>query len=316
MARKFKCKDCRHSFQLNNGEDEICPKCKSDNILPVGNGMSILGKLLLFLVMATVGYFATDIILKNNNDKKLVAVNVSADEISSDVDTETGKEPVSDDLLSSGGVQTDMTIVEEPMEPIDSAEFNLTNITLKQNGFSFIVQCEKIPVDYQIEQYRLFLSEDDEAPKLVAEANGVFSSDTYFSEDGKYFVQAVFINNNTTTRKPIEGIVKPVSQKEETKPVKMEMSELQSKIDKSVAERNGGSPVNKWYKPQGGDSRVSKKVRISLSSANNVKGEDKQFVGVQPMIKYGQSQKVGIRVLSVSYNSDSVIDAFEIATTK
>lgn len=305
MARKFKCKDCRHSFQLNNGEDEICPKCKSDNILPVGNGMSILGKLLLFLVMATVGYFATDIILKNNNDNKLVAVNVSADEISSDVDTETGKEPVSEDILSSGGVQTDMTIVEEPKEPIDSAEFTISNITLKQDGFSFFVQCGKIPVDYQVEQYQLFLNENDAEPMLTAEANGEFKSSKYLANDGKYYVKAIFINNNTTTLKPIEGIVKPATPAEVVKPKRMEKDELQRLINESVANRSVPK-LNEWYK--GKDKRIKQSTTVTC--------QEVKLADLAAMVRYGYTKKVKIEVLSVSYDNNEVIDAIEIAISK
>jgi len=305
MARKFKCKDCRHSFQLNNGEDEICPKCKSDNILPVGNGMSILGKLLLFLVMATVGYFATDIILKNNNDNKLVAVNVSADEVSSDVDTETGKEPVSEDILSSGGVQTDMTIVEEPKEPIDSAEFTISNITLKQDGFSFFVQCGKIPVDYQVEQYQLFLNENDAEPMLTAEANGEFKSSKYLANDGKYYIKAIFINNNTTTLKPIEGIVKPATPAEVVKPKRMEKDELQKLINESVANRSVPK-LNEWYK--GKDKRIKKSTTVTCPEV--------KFADLAAMVRYGYTKKVKIEVLSVSYDNNEVIDAIEIAISK
>ena len=304
MARKFKCKDCRHSFQLNNGEDEICPKCKSDNILPVGNGMSILGKLLLFLVMATVGYFATDIILKNNNDKKLVAVNVSADEISSDVDTDTGKEPVSDDLLSSGGVQTDVTIVDEPMEPIDSAEFTISNITLKQDGFSFFVQCGKIPVDYQVEQYQLFLNENDAEPMLTAEANGEFKSSKYLANDGKYYVKAIFINNNTTTLKPIEGIVKPATPAEVVKPKRMEKDELQKLINESVANR-GVKELHEWYK--GKDKRIKQSTTVRCQEVK---------LDLAAMVRRGYTTKEKIEVLSVSYDNNEVIDSIEIAISK
>ena len=305
MARKFKCKDCRHSFQLNNGEDEICPKCKSDNILPVGNGMSIWGKLLLFLVMATVGYFATDIILKNNNDKKLVAVNVSADEISSDVDTDTGKEPVSDDLLSLGGVQTDVTIVEEPKEPIDSAEFTISNITLKQDGFSFFVQCGKIPVDYQVEQYQLFINENDAEPMLTAEANGEFKSSKYLANDGKYYIKAIFINNNTTTLKPIEGIVKPATPAEVVKPKRMEKDELQKLINESVANRSVPK-LNEWYK--GKDKRIKKSTTVTC--------QEVKLADLAAMVRYGYTKIVMIEVLSVSFDNNDVIDAIEIAISK
>lgn len=305
MARKFKCKDCRHSFQLNNGEDEICPKCKSDNILPVGNGMSILGKLLLFLVMATVGYFATDIILKNNNDNKLVA----ADEISSDVDTETNKESVSEDILSSGEVQTDMTIVDEPMEPIDSAEFTISNITLKQDGFSFFVQCGKIPVDYQVEQYQLFLNEKDVEPMLTADANGEFKSSKYLADDGKYYVKAIFINNNTTTLKPIEGIVKPATPAEVVKPKRMEKDELESKLNEAINAPRG-SNFGQWYK-NNGDKRIKgPKAKIAIH------GDATVIEGVHNLVSKARTASVyknkKVKVTDVTY-SDNIITAFEVS---
>lgn len=303
MARKFKCKDCRHSFELNKGDEETCPKCKSDNIQPSSGVMPVIGKFVLFVAMAAVGYFATDIVLNSGNDKELVVVNVPEDESSSGVDITDNS--VSETLLAADSVQTEIVAVEETLEPIDSAIFTLSNVTLKQDGFSFFVQCEKIPVDYQVEQYKLFLKEDDTTPVLVAEASGEFKSDKYLVEEGKYFVQAIFINNNVTTLKPIEGIVKPATPAEAVKPKRMEKSELQKLINDAVANRNNQS-LHQWYK--GKDKRIKQSATVAC--------QDVKLTGLAAMVRHGYTKKVKIEVLSVSYDSNNVIDAIEVAISK
>ena len=315
MANKFKCKDCRHSFSLNTGSEAICPKCKSDNIEPA-NGSNIVWKLLLFVVMAVVGYFTTDTIVAGSEDtiveqkKPLVEKTVA---VESPIDDE---DFVEEEFIDDFSEPVPLPEAKpEPVLPIDTAVFVISNKTLKPEGFSFVVQCQKIPADYKVEKYMLFLGESDAEPTLVADATGLFSSDKYFANDGKYFVKALFVNNNTTTLKPIDGIVKPEVQVKETKPTKMEKEELQSKIDKSVS--SAGASVNAWFKPVGGDRRVLPKSKITLRKANSCKSieNDLVFTDIQKMINYGKSQKVKINVVSVSYNGNNVIDAFEISTS-
>ena len=313
MANKFKCKDCRHSFVLSNENEAVCPKCKSDNIKPQSNTISIIAKFILFIIMAAIGYFTTDFILKKDN-KELVQDNIP--EIEETVIEKNTIEEVTvmaDDSTASVSEQSAETIIEIPLEPIDNAVFTISDMILKQEGFSFIVKCGNIPNDYLVDQYRLFLNEDDTEPFIVAEANGQFISDKYAAENGRYFVQALFINNNHTTLEPIEGIIKPATPAKEVKPTRMEKSELQSKIDKSIANTNGGHADNQWYK--GRDKRISNKVKITLRAENNVDQKEQTFTGSQAMLKHAQAKKVKITVLSVSYDND-VIDAFEIATSK
>ena len=309
MANKFKCRDCRHSFMLNAGSDLVCPKCKSDNIEPL-KGSNVVWKLLLFVVMAVVGFFATEILVFKSEE---IAIKpVQPQEITS-FDDEL-EEPVKPDydapVAELEEEPKDLPVVVEELLPIDNAVFSVSNKTLNQSGFSFIACCENIPVDYQIEQYMLFLNENDAEPVLRAEANGKFSSDKYFAPDGKYFIKATFINGNCTTLKSIDGIVKPEEKKEEVQPSRMEQSELQSKIDASVLERNGNSPVNKWYRGVSGDARISTKVKITVS------GMEKPFIGVAAMLQHGRAKKLKIKVLSVSYDKNNVIDAFEISTSE
>ncbi len=305
MANKFKCRDCRHSFLLNAGSDLVCPKCKSDNIEPL-KGSSLVWKLLLFVVMAAVGFFVTDTFVVKQG--KAVSAVAPAQQTVYEDEPETTE--YQQQVSYHEEEPQDLPVVVEELLPIDSAVFVVSNKALNQDGFSFIVSCEHIPVDYQVEQYMLFLNANDAAPVLVAEANGKFSSDKYFAEDGKYFIKAIFINNNSTTLKTIDGIVKPADKKEEVKPSRMEMSELESKINASIAEKNGGSPVNKWYKGVGGDARVSTRVTITAN------GMEKPFTSVDAMIRHGRTKKLKVKVLSVSYNSNNVIDAFEISMSE
>lgn len=305
MANKFKCRDCRHSFLLNAGSDLVCPKCKSDNIEPL-KGSSLVWKLLLFVVMAAVGFFATDTFVVKPG--KAVPAAPAQQMVYEDEPEATVEYQQS--VSYHEEEPQDLPVVVEELLPIDSAVFVVSNKALNQDGFSFIVSCENIPVDYQVEQYMLFLNENDTEPVLVAEANGKFSSDKYFAENGKYFIKAIFINNNSTTLKTIDGIVKPADKKEEVKPSRMEMSELESKINASIADKNGGSPVNKWYKGVGGDARVSTRVTITAN------GMEKPFTSVDAMIRHGRTKKVKVKVLSVSYNSNNVIDAFEISMSE
>ena len=305
MANKFKCRDCRHSFLLNAGSDLVCPKCKSDNIEPL-KGSSLVWKLLLFVVMAAVGFFATDTFVVKPG--KAVPAAPAQQMVYEDEPEATVEYQQS--VSYHEEEPQDLPVVVEELLPIDSAVFVVSNKALNQDGFSFIVSCENIPVDYQVEQYMLFLNENDTEPVLVAEANGKFSSDKYFAENGKYFIKAIFINNNSTTLKTIDGIVKPADKKEEVKPSRMEMSELESKINASIAEKNGGSPVNKWYKGVGGDARVSTRVTITAN------GMEKPFTSVDAMIRHGRTKKLKVKVLSVSYNGNNVIDAFEISMSE
>ena len=311
MANKFKCRDCRHSFMLNAGSDLVCPKCKSDNIEPL-KGSNVVWKLLLFVVMAVVGFFATEVLVFKSEE--VVTIPVQSPKVVSFDDESEDDVTISDNDASIAEVQEeepqDLPVVVEELLPIDNAVFTVSNKTLNQNGFSFNVYCENIPVDYQVEQYMLFLNENDAEPVLIAEANGKFSSDKYFAPDGKYFIKATFINGNCTTLKSIDGIVKPEEKKEEVKPSRMEQSELQSKIDASVLERNGNSPVNKWYRGVSGDARISTKVKITVS------GMEKPFIGVAAMLQHGRAKKLKIKVLSVSYDKNNVIDAFEISTSE
>lgn len=292
---------------LSNENEELCPKCKSENIEPQGGAKSIIGKFALFIVMASVGFFTTDIILKKDNTPLAVDKEVTVDEV-------TDKVPVLTDNTETEGVTTIEEIIMEPtLEPIDSAVFTLANMTLKQDGFSFIVQCKNIPVDYQVELYKLYLNENDTEPFMVAEANGQFSNNNYVSKSGKYYVQATFMNKNHTTLKPIEGIKRPETPTEELKIKKMEEHELEAKINKSVEIRTGGDPANQWYKKNKGDKRIYYKSNITVKANNSVENENRTWESLEQFI--GDIRMMGeikVKVISVSHNKDNIIDAFEI----
>ena len=145
----------------------------------------------------------------------------------------------------------------------------------------------------------------------IVATSSFYESEPWEMNSENWFVNAIV--QISTTLEPIEGIIKPATPAKEVKPTRMEQSELQSKIDKSIANTNGGHADNQWYK--GRDKRISNKVKITLRAENNVDQKEQTFTGSQAMLKHAQAKKVKITVLSVSYNND-VIDAFEIATSK
>ena len=318
MAMKFKCKDCRHSFELKNGDEEVCPNCKSDNIQPAGTAMSIIGKFSLFLGMAAVGYFVTTLVLDTQDEKKIPGGQIAEEK---ELPHKTG---LLDNVVADAE-NTDTITSVEPLEPIDSAEFTVSALILNQNNFSFAVQCMRIPADYQVEEYRLFLKESDTEPVITAKSDGKFSSDKYIAKDGRYYIQAVFNNNNTTTRKPIEGVVKPASPAEVVKPKKMEMNELQTLIDGSLAagfnNKNGKEDPDTWLKPKSRDKRVNSNAKIVLHIKSDDSGnapEEKKLTGASSLIKEAKMKHYKkLTVLSVQYNdATNVIDSFEVEVLK
>lgn len=259
MANKFKCKDCRHSFSLNAGSESICPKCKSDNIEPV-KGSKFVWKLLLFIVMAVVGFCATDVLVLGKSSvglgKNIAAESVSTNNVSEGAEAST-KAPVEVEGAEISVDESASAVNEtpKPMEPIN-AEFNVYEKNLAENGFTFSVA---VLAEYEseVDYYELYLKEDDENPVLTS-TDGTFNSNEYYAADGKYFIQAFYKNGNSTLVKSIDGFVKPA--KDEPKQIaKLEMSELQSKIDKSLKNRGG----KKWYASgKDGDKRLADKVTV------------------------------------------------------
>ena len=253
MANKFKCRDCRHSFSLNAGSEMVCPKCKSDNIEPV-KGSSFVWKLLLFVVMAVVGYFTTDIIVVKPQ-KPVVNQVVAGETVTGNVvpGVAVSNEQVA---VIQAAAATELEAVPAPLEPINT-EFNVYGKSLTEGGFTISVAAL---ADYEAEVlcYELYLNENDEKPFLESN-NGTFKSSEYRAANGKYYVKAFYEDGNYTLPKLIDGIVKPA--KDEPKQVaKMGQDELQSKIDKSFKNRGD----RKWYASvaKGGDKRLADKVSV------------------------------------------------------
>ena len=255
MANKFKCKDCRFSFSLNTGSEEICPKCKSDNIEPV-NSPKLVWKLLLFVVMAAVGYFVTNIFVGGLQPQVITVGTTDVAEI------EIPLPPVAD-----GGGET--AVVDEPVEEIEpllpfEANFGVFEKNLSENGFAFKVVVNA-DYDSDIRQYELYTMDDDTVLVLTS-VDGKFNSDKYYATDGRYFIKVIYKDGNYAYSAGIEGIVKP--EKEEPKTIaKMDIAELQSKIDKSLKNRT----YIKWFASvvKGGDKRLDDKVTV-INTTNGV----------------------------------------------
>lgn len=304
MANKFKCKDCRHSFSLNAGSESICPKCKSDNIEPV-KGSKFVWKLLLFIVMAVVGFCATDVLVLGKSSvgfgENIVAESDSTNNVSEGAETSTPA-PVE---VEGAEKSVDDNETPKQMEPIN-AEFNVYEKNLAENGFTFSVA---VLADYESEvnYYELYLKEDDENPVLTS-TDGTFKSNEYYAADGKYFIQAFYKNGNSTLVKSIDGFVKPA--KDEPKQIaKLEMSELQSKIDKSFKNRND----RKWYASvgKGGDKRLADKVTVK-NITNGV-----TYTSIAAMFAKCWVCADKINVESVTYDeANGRLNAFTISIVK
>lgn len=309
MANKFKCKDCRHSFSLNAGSESICPKCKSDNIEPV-KGSKFIWKLLLFIVMAVVGFCATDVLVLGKSGvglgKDVTAGAVSTNNVSAGAEAST-KAPVAVEGTEISVDEPAPAVNEtpKPMEPIN-AEFNVYEKNLAENGFTFSVA---VLADYEseVDYYELYLKEDDENPVLTS-TDGTFKSNEYYTADGKYFIQAFYENGNSTLVKSIDGFVKPA--KDEPKQIaKLEMSELQSKIDKSFKNRGD----RKWYASvgKGGDKRLADKITVK----NTTNG--KTYTSIAAMFADCWICAKKINVESVTYDeASSRLNAITISIVK
>ena len=261
MANKFKCKDCRHSFSLNAGSESICPKCKSDNIEPQRSSNVVL-KLLLFVVMAAVGFFVTDILIVKPKSadiaKNIVAENKDKQNNDFSENKTTASLPYSDSESTTEEIYEEEPIEEpEPLVPFE-ASFSVLDKNLTESGFTFKVV---VNADYDsaIKQFELYTVENDTVLVLTS-TDGKFNGDKYYAATGQYYIKAIYEDGNYAYSSGIDGIVKPL--KEEPKTVtKIGIDELQSKIDNSFNNRSD----RRWYAKasRGGDKRLDDDVIVN-----------------------------------------------------
>ena len=245
-------------------------------------------KLLLSVVMAVIGFFVTNSVVGEDQTPS-VATDIDIIAETSDVATENDVTPSTPEDKVSTNV-TVKVVEQEPLQPFE-ASFSVLEKDLTENGFAFKVVVNA-DYDYDVRQFELYTMDNDTVLVLTS-TNGRFNSNKYYAKDGRYYIKAIYEDGNYAYSANINDIVKPA--KEEPKTVaKMEIAELQKKIDKSFENRSD----RKWYASvvKGGDKRLDDKVTV-INTTNG-----KTYTSIAQMYQNCWMSATKINVEDVTYN--------------